>query len=112
MTEALSMRPEMLVDDPEVDEATAARIRSLQQLQAVLRGAAAGGTRQEFCSAFARAQHVLELDDLDLARAFQISRPTVGRWTRGEAAPHPVGRKPILDALFKRAAAKLRQLEG
>lgn len=59
-------------------------------------------SRENFRAAFAASVEVLGLSDLDIARVLQISRPTVGRWTRGEAAPHPVGRKPILEYLLKR----------
>jgi DNA-binding transcriptional regulator YiaG len=57
--------------------------------------------RAEFCTAFAQAQQALGYDDVTLAKIFQVSRPTVGRWARGEAAPHPIGRKPILEALAR-----------
>lgn len=55
--------------------------------------------RNSFCSQFASAQKQLNLSDRDLAKIFQISLPTVGRWARGEAAPHPIGREPVLRAL-------------
>lgn len=58
-------------------------------------------SRSEFCQAFAQAQLALGYSDVILAKIFQISRPTVGRWARGETAPHPIGRKPILEALAR-----------
>jgi hypothetical protein len=97
--------------DPKLDEEEGherARVASLTALQAELK---AGGalSREDFSRLFARAQRVLELDDVAVARALQIARPTVGRWARGESAPHPLGRKPALSWLAKQAAHKLAQ---
>lgn len=61
-------------------------------------------TRKEFCTAFGKALEALEGDDISdvyVARYLQVSKPTIGRWARGEAAPHPIGRKPILRAMIK-----------
>ena len=61
-------------------------------------------TREQFCSAFENALQVLQGDDISdvyVDRYLQVSRPTIGRWARGEAAPHPIGRKPILKAMIK-----------
>lgn len=66
-----------------------------------------GPNREEFCEVFDLTQRTLGLSDLDIARTFQISRPTVGRWIRGETAPHPVGRKPILEYLLKRVQEEI-----
>jgi DNA-binding transcriptional regulator YiaG len=74
-----------------------------------LKEATSDSPRAQFAELFAKAQRVLELDDAELARAFKISRPTVGRWARGESAPHPLGRKPVFDVLGRYAMAKLRR---
>lgn len=58
-------------------------------------------SRTEFCQAFSQAQQALGYSDLTLAKMLQVSLPTVGRWARGEAAPHPIGRKPVLEALAR-----------
>ncbi len=120
--ESLSVRPlaHAFVDGDEIDElddepaapraGQRSRIEELRNLLLVLRAAAADGSRDQFCHAFAEARRVLELEDRELAETFQMSRPTVGRWARGESAPHQVGRKPMLDALARRAQAKLRIL--
>lgn len=55
--------------------------------------------RQQFCEAFAFAKQELKMSDREMAKLLQVSLPTVGRWARGEAAPHPIGRPVILRAL-------------
>ena len=65
-------------------------------------------SREAFSKLFAEAQLLLELDDSELATLFKVSRPTIGRWTRGDSAPHPIGRKSIFTALGKIAKSKLR----
>lgn len=67
--------------------------------------------RENFCVAFRTAQDALNLSDLDLAKMFEISRPTVGRWARGEACVHPVGRKPILEHLLKLVSERMLAIE-
>lgn len=58
--------------------------------------------RAHFCAEFSRMVDALELSDLEVSKIFEISRPTVGRWKRGEAAPHWIGQPLILQALEKR----------
>jgi DNA-binding transcriptional regulator YiaG len=84
------------------------RIMALEKLATTLRGFPFDAARAEFSRLFNRAQLVLETDDLELARLLRVSRPTVGRWTRGESAPHPIGRKSVLIVLAKVAEGKLR----
>lgn len=56
-------------------------------------------SRTQFCEAFAFAKQELKMSDKQMAKLLQVSLPTVGRWVRGESAPHPVGRPAILRAL-------------
>jgi transcriptional regulator with XRE-family HTH domain len=84
------------------------RVTALQKLAAALRSLPFEAERSDFSRLFAHAQLVLEVDDLELARTLRVSRPTVGRWTRGDSAPHPIGRQPVLMTLAKLAEAKLR----
>ncbi len=56
-------------------------------------------TRQEFQQQFASL--VVGYSDLTLAKFCGVSKPTIGRWRAGIAAPHPVGRGPIIEALTK-----------
>ncbi|MDP2345304.1 MAG: hypothetical protein Q8O67_30450 [Deltaproteobacteria bacterium] len=85
-----------------------ARVASLTSLIAALK-APGERTREQFSALFAKAQRVFELDDIEVARALHISRPTVGRWARGESAPHTLGRKPALLWLARQGAHKLTQ---
>lgn len=66
-----------------------------------------GPNREEFCEVFDLTKRMLGLSDLEVAKILQISLPTVVRWTRGETAPHPVGRKPILEYLLKRVQKEI-----
>lgn len=84
------------------------RMLTLANLATTLRVFPFDAARAEFSRLFNRAQLVLETDDLELARLLRVSRPTVGRWTRGESAPHPIGRKPVFMVLAKLAEGKLR----
>ena len=84
------------------------RAATLTELIKLLRGFPEDGTRETFSCLFARAQSVLELDDVALARLFRVSRPTIGRWARGESAPHPIGRGAVFESFVDVARTKLR----
>ena len=84
------------------------RVRTLAELAKALRTLPAKAERSEFSRIFDRAQLVLEIDDVDLARTLRVSRPTIGRWARGDSAPHPLGRKPVLQSLAMLTEAKLK----
>ena len=84
------------------------RVMTLQHLIETLRGFPFEANRAEFSRLFDRAQLALEIDDTELARALRVSRPTIGRWARGDSAPHPIGRKPALMSLAELAEAKLK----
>ncbi len=64
-------------------------------------------TRAQFSSLFVRAQRALELDDYELAHLFRVSLPTIGRWARGETAPHPIGRQAVFQSLRDIAQARI-----
>ncbi len=53
---------------------------------------------------------MLELEDGELADILKVSRPTVSRWARGEAAPHRLGRMPALQVLIDLVRARLNYL--
>jgi predicted nucleic acid-binding protein len=84
------------------------RVATLKSLIAELKRGAVR-EREDFGRLFAKAQRILELDDFAVSRALQISRPTVGRWARGDSAPHPLGRRPALLWLAKEAGHRLKQ---
>jgi len=64
--------------------------------------------RTWFAGLITRAQDVLEAEDDELADRLGVSRPTIGRWERGETAPHPIGRPGVLRVLANMANEKLR----
>lgn len=86
------------------------RARSLEALMEMLASFDPESPRVEFTRRFREAAAVLELTHIDLARKFKISRPTAGRWERGESAPHPLGRKAVFDVLMREAKNKRRAI--
>jgi len=57
------------------------------------------------------SKDVLQLTDADLAREFQLSRTTIGRWRTGENSSLPIMRKFIFEWLEKQATLKIQALE-
>ena len=52
----------------------------------------------DFSALVKLAQKHLDLDDLEMSRLLKVSRPTIGRWVRGESStPHPLSRKAIFE---------------
>ena len=84
------------------------RAKVLERIIAQLESFPPDDDRDAFVSVFKDAKAVLELGDLELANALRVSRPTIGRWERGESAPHPLARRPVFMTLARIARAKLR----
>lgn len=95
-----------------VERVRAQIIPALEELIAKLEAAAATDDEIEFGGLVRAAQQLLELDDTDMARTLNVSRPTIGRWIRGISSPHPLTRKAICGALIKDARGKLRVIQG
>ena len=93
--------------EEEFSELERHRVEALELLIRNLKSASSRDD-QAFARLFEKAMQILELEDLELARRLQVSRPTIGRWTRGESAPHPLGRGPVFRTLAKIAEVKLR----
>jgi hypothetical protein len=108
----LMARPMALAYAEELVDSARDRIESLDALVKRLDGFREEDERAEFTRLFNDAALILELSDVDLARLFKISRPTAGRWGRGESAPHPLGRKAVFDVLEREAKKKLRTFGG
>lgn len=85
-------------------------IKAIGELVSTLEAAAASDAELNFAGLVKASQQLLQLDDTELARVLNVSRPTVGRWTRGVSAPHQLTRKAIFDALVRTARAKLKLL--
>jgi len=92
------------------DEAEHGREEVLQRLVQSLDSyqASARSDRASFAKLIESAQLVLEIDDRELARRLGVSRPTIGRWARGETAPHPIGRQGVLRELKDVANERLK----
>lgn len=71
---------------------------------------AASSTSVDFSALVQLAQRHLVLDDLEMSRLLKVSRPTIGRWVRGDSTPHPLARKAIFDVLAKQARARAKSL--
>lgn len=84
------------------------RAKVLEQVVSQLEAFPADDDRDAFVRIFKDAMAVLELGDLELANALKVSRPTIGRWERGESAPHPLARRPVFMTLARIARGKLR----
>lgn len=85
-------------------------IEAIGELVTTLEGASESGSDLNFAGLVKASQQLLQLDDTELARVLNVARPTVGRWTRGVSAPHPLARKAVFDALVRTARAKLKLL--
>ena len=86
----------------------ASRAEVLERVIAQLESFPADDDRDAFVRIFKDAKAVLELGDLELANALKLSRPSIGRWERGESAPHPLARRPVFMTLARIARSKLR----
>jgi hypothetical protein len=84
------------------------QVKLLQGLVGQLKSAPTDNA-EAFAKLFALASEMLHADDLQLARVFKVSRPTIGRWTRGESTPHPLGRRPVFQTLLKMVEAEIRK---
>lgn len=54
------------------------------------------------------SQRLLEIDDSEMARILKVSRPTIGRWVRGDATPHHLTQRSIKAELIKKVTEKLK----
>jgi hypothetical protein len=92
----------------QAEDARTAAEKALNTLVASLSAPAA--VEKDFAQLFGVAQRILRLDDLKMSTLLKVSRPTVGRWTRGVSAPHPLARKAIFATLAKEARDQVRSL--
>ena len=102
MSAVLSLPEDVLFDHER------SRVTALSELVKILRSFPRDADRAQFSRLFDNARSVLELDDIELARAFRVSRPTIGRWARGDSAPHALGREPVFQLLAEISEAKLK----
>jgi DNA-binding XRE family transcriptional regulator len=96
----------------EIVRDNAPRAAVLEQLIAQLDGFSSEDDRETFVHVFKDAKAILELSDLELAKLLRVSRPTIGRWERGESAPSQLARRPVFMALARIARSKLKVHNG
>lgn len=65
-----------------------------------------------FGSVVAQGMTLLGLTDAEVAREFDMSRPSVNRWRNGNAAPHPRLRKQVIAYLARKAERVLQNYES
>lgn len=104
-----ALRRSSYLSDQLMSEHEAQRVRTLQELGQSLRRFPRDAEASAFSSLLHDAQLVLELSDVDLARMLGVSRPTIGRWARGDSAPHPLGRGPVFEVLAEIAEERLKR---
>ncbi|WP_126002171.1 hypothetical protein [Sphingomonas sp. ABOLE] len=95
-----------------VEEVRAKTAKALDELVENLESASCTDVEQDFAGLVKASQQLLRVDDLELARALNVSRPTIGRWTRGDSAPHRLARPAVFEVLIKKARAQVRELRG
>lgn len=98
--------------DRDVDDFERRRHEMLAALVEELGNAALDPEQAEFSRILRHAQKLLGRTDLEMSLLFKVSRPTIGRWTRGVTAPHPMLRRAAFDSLLveaKRAVKGSRQ---
>lgn len=96
---------------PDFEQALASRKEALNNAIATLDLALKDHSRiaekEQFSELFSEVVAILEINELELASLFKVSRPTVGRWKRSDAAPHPLGRASVFEALKAIARRKV-----
>ena len=95
-----------------VDRVRAQMLPALDELIAKLQAAGQSEAELDFAGLVRAAQQLLELDDTEMARVLNVSRPTIGRWVRGVSSPHPLTRRAICDALIRKARGKMKLLQA
>ena len=100
--------------DEEVKAFDRKRYSIFEALLHELVNASANAESSEFSRIFRHTQDALGRTDLQMSLLFKVSRPTIGRWSRGVTMPHPMLRKAVFDSLLiqvKQALKSLRQPE-
>jgi len=85
------------------------RVTALRQMIDALRSFRSNDDRAPFSEFVRYAQSLLELDDAELSGRLRVSRPTIGRWVRGQSAPHPLGQSAVIQTLADLAMQKLKR---
>ena len=94
--------------DREVEAFRTSRTAVFTALIEELVPAVANPDKADFARIFRHAQSVLGKSDLQLSNLFKVSRPTIGRWSRGVTAPHPLLQKAVYETLLAETKQALR----
>jgi hypothetical protein len=108
----ISFRDDDVVSSEAISKYENLRVESLLQLGLALKNFPSDAERAEFARLFDRARSILEIDDTELAGMLKVSRPTIGRWARGDSAPHPLGRGSVLQILADLSQEKIKRHIG
>lgn len=84
-------------------------ISELNQLKNDLQGANHNDD-ELFHSLINRTMKLLDFEDKDLAKVFEMNRSSVSRWRNGSNAPHPAMRKYVYLVLARQVAFELDHL--
>ncbi|UWQ31638.1 hypothetical protein K3555_13655 [Leisingera sp. M527] len=83
-----------------------------QYLKAEIDSSLPADERMNFAELVKQALVLLELDDDTFANYVSVSRPTVGRWCRGETEPLTAGRAAVCFEIYDCVNDRLRLLNG
>ena len=70
-----------------------------------------GEDPDRFASIFATAHRLLEMSNREMADSLGVSHPSIGRWVKGTAAPHPVMRRAVFIWIETQARERLARVE-
>lgn len=96
--------------DRAVEDFDRRRQEMLSTLIEELGNAALDPGQAEFGRIVRHAQKLLNKTDIEMSLLFKVSRPTIGRWTRGITAPHPMLQRAAFDTLLVEAKRSLRSV--
>lgn len=86
----------------------AKQTHAISQLLETLEGARESHNAVDFGGLIRVSQRLLEISDAEMARLLKVSRPTIGRWVRGETTPHELTQHSINAELIKKAREKMK----
>ena len=92
----------------QAEASNAALASTLERLATELDAASRVGTDADFAVFVKLSRQLLDLDDLEISRLLNVSRPTIGRWTRGVSFPHSLTRTAIYGVLAKKARSQAK----
>ena len=88
-------------------------MKRISELEAFVKYLRASDPRDDsvFQYMLSEGMDLLEYNDEDCARLFDVSRPTVTRWRNGSTAPHRAIRLPLRNVLKREVSKRVKLLE-